>query len=110
MFCQRVVPLRDPRSGGPVLAGDGSLKCRAGWFTVLGNFKNEEGAEVRQLDHMTADRVSSVSMVLDAKWFAAVRESLRESCAAGIQSYGKAASLAARDVMEKFTGEAAKAA
>ena len=88
MFCQRVVPLRDPRSGGPVLAGDGSLKCRAGWFTVLGNFKNEEGAEVRQLDHMTADRVSSVSMVLDAKWFAAVRESLRESCAAGIQSYG----------------------
>lgn len=28
MFCQRVVPLRDPRSGGPVLAGDGSLKCR----------------------------------------------------------------------------------
>ena len=110
MFCQRVVPLRDPRSGGPVLAGDGSLKCRAGWFTVLGNFKNEEGAEVRQLDHMTADRVSSVNMVLDAKWFAAVRESLRESCAAGIQSYGKAASLAARDVMEKFTGEAAKTA
>lgn len=110
MFCQRVVPLRDPRSGGPVCAEDGSLKCRAGWFTVLGNFKNEAGAEVRQLDHMTAERVSSVSMVLDAKWFAAIRESLRESCAANIQSYGRAASLAARSVMEKFTGEAAKAA
>jgi len=49
-------------------------------------------------------------MVLDAKWFAAIRESLRESCAANIQSYGRAASLAARSVMEKFTGEAAKAA
>lgn len=110
MFCQRVVPLRDPKTDGPLRAEDGSLKLRAGWFTVIGNFRNEAGTEFRQLDHMTAGRVSSVSMVLDGRWFGALRDSLKESAASGVQSYARAASLAAGAVMEKFTQEVTSAA